>query len=581
MLVEHAGRRRDVGDADDRGLRPQRAFDHPRQPFVGARSCIGNVRRPAPVSVHSASRPGGSALTLAARCAPSAEEQSCPARPTTSCCRRRAWSCWSDRRVPGSRRGRTRTSRRRQIVSSDRLRGIVGDGEDDLAASTDAFALLEQIVAHRLRPPADDGRRHARPRARARARRGSTSPVATAVHDRRGRVRDVRQPNAGHGTARGQGRARSGPVATGAPRPRAARRLDGRVRSRHSRSRRSCGPRRRRLRRAASGLAAAQAEAPVGLRFGLQIPAFAWPGGAAELRTRSARDRGRRRGRGLLEHLGDGPLPPDPDVRTGMARHARELHDAAFLAGVTERVTLGTLVTGVTYRNVAHLGKIVGDPRCLERRPRRLRPRARVVRTQHAAYGWDFPPMRRCGPALLEDTLQVLPLWGKGAPPFEGRAQSRCPTRRAIRGPLQAHVPILVGGNGERRTLRLAAQYADACNIIGDVDVVAWSSAAVLHALATTSGAIRPASRSNATFAPRRSSVRGRDRARRPSSTACGRADARRALRRDRQRRHGRRPHRPLPRPGRRRGADRDRQPPRSRRPSPVERFAPVIAAFR
>jgi alkanesulfonate monooxygenase SsuD/methylene tetrahydromethanopterin reductase-like flavin-dependent oxidoreductase (luciferase family) len=73
---------------------------------------------------------------------------------------------------------------------------------------------------------------------------------------------------------------------------------------------------------------------------------------------------------------------------------------------------------------------------------------------------------------MLEDALQLLPLlWGKGSPRFEGRtitvSEAICYPR-----PLQERVPILVGGSGERRTLRLVARYADACNLFGDAAVV-------------------------------------------------------------------------------------------------------------
>jgi alkanesulfonate monooxygenase len=70
--------------------------------------------------------------------------------------------------------------------------------------------------------------------------------------------------------------------------------------------------------------------------------------------------------------------------------------------------------------------------------------------------------------ALLEDALQALPLlWGPGAPAFEGRvisiAECIC-YPRPIQDP---RPPIMVGGGGERKTLRLVAQYADACNVFG------------------------------------------------------------------------------------------------------------------
>jgi alkanesulfonate monooxygenase SsuD/methylene tetrahydromethanopterin reductase-like flavin-dependent oxidoreductase (luciferase family) len=90
---------------------------------------------------------------------------------------------------------------------------------------------------------------------------------------------------------------------------------------------------------------------------------------------------------------------------------------------------------------------------------------------ENAALGIPFPPLAERY-ALLEDALRFLPLfWGKGAPEFEGSVlrvrEALCYPR-----PLQEHVPILVGGNGERRTLQLAARHADACNIIGEADVV-------------------------------------------------------------------------------------------------------------
>ena len=99
---------------------------------------------------------------------------------------------------------------------------------------------------------------------------------------------------------------------------------------------------------------------------------------------------------------------------------------------------------------------------------------------EHAAYGWTFPPTDERY-ALLEDALEFLPLlWGKGAPAYKGRVID-VPEALCYPRPLQEHVPILVGGVGERRTLRLVAQYADACNIIGDVDTV-MHKAAVLRA---------------------------------------------------------------------------------------------------
>src|SRR5262249_4632284 len=74
---------------------------------------------------------------------------------------------------------------------------------------------------------------------------------------------------------------------------------------------------------------------------------------------------------------------------------------------------------------------------------------------------------------LLEDTLGLLPvMWGPGSPAFHGRVLDVSETICYPR-PVQEHVPILVGGSGEKRTLRLAARYADACNLFGEAEEVA------------------------------------------------------------------------------------------------------------
>jgi len=143
----------------------------------------------------------------------------------------------------------------------------------------------------------------------------------------------------------------------------------------------------------------------------------------------------------------------------------------SYLAACTERVRLGALVTGVTYRNVAHLGKIVATLDVLSAGRAVCGLGLAWFREEHLAYGWEFPGVRERY-ALLEDALRLLPLmWGKGSPGFEGRVLS-VPEAMCYPRPVQEHVPIVVGGNGERRTLRLAARYADAANVLGDLATV-------------------------------------------------------------------------------------------------------------
>ena len=163
----------------------------------------------------------------------------------------------------------------------------------------------------------------------------------------------------------------------------------------------------------------------------------------------------------------------------------------AYIAAVTTQMRLGTLATSISYRNVAHLGKIIATLDVLSGGRAVCGLGAGWFDAEARAYGYAFPSLGERY-AVLEDALQLLPLlWGKGTPSFEGRAL-HVPEALCYPRPLQEHLPILVAGNGERRTLRLAATYGDACNIIGDADVVA-RKVAVLHAHCDAAGRDREA----------------------------------------------------------------------------------------
>jgi alkanesulfonate monooxygenase SsuD/methylene tetrahydromethanopterin reductase-like flavin-dependent oxidoreductase (luciferase family) len=128
------------------------------------------------------------------------------------------------------------------------------------------------------------------------------------------------------------------------------------------------------------------------------------------------------------------------------------------------------LVTGVTYRNVGQLGKIIATLDVLSGGRAVCGLGLAWFEQEHRAYGWPFPATSDRY-ALLEDALQVLPmLWGPGHPAFAGRVLS-LPDTTCYPRPLH-QVPIVLGGGGERRTLRLAAQYADAANVMGDAPTV-------------------------------------------------------------------------------------------------------------
>jgi alkanesulfonate monooxygenase SsuD/methylene tetrahydromethanopterin reductase-like flavin-dependent oxidoreductase (luciferase family) len=130
------------------------------------------------------------------------------------------------------------------------------------------------------------------------------------------------------------------------------------------------------------------------------------------------------------------------------------------------------LVTGVTYRNPAHLAKIVATLDVLSGGRAVCGLGAAWFEREHTAYGWAFPSARE-RLDLLEDALRLLPLmWGKGSPSFDGRAIS-VPEAMSYPRPLQDKIPIVVGGSGEKRTLKLVAQYADGCNFFGGPENVA------------------------------------------------------------------------------------------------------------
>jgi alkanesulfonate monooxygenase SsuD/methylene tetrahydromethanopterin reductase-like flavin-dependent oxidoreductase (luciferase family) len=143
-----------------------------------------------------------------------------------------------------------------------------------------------------------------------------------------------------------------------------------------------------------------------------------------------------------------------------------------YLAAATRTIELGCLVSCVTYRNVAHLGKIVATLDVLSGGRAWCGLGAGWYEAEHAGYGWRFPPAAE-RLDLLEDALRLLPvLWGPGTKPFHG-TRIDVPEALCYPRPLRAKVPILVGGSGERRTLPLVARYADACNLMGDAATVA------------------------------------------------------------------------------------------------------------
>jgi F420-dependent oxidoreductase-like protein len=138
-----------------------------------------------------------------------------------------------------------------------------------------------------------------------------------------------------------------------------------------------------------------------------------------------------------------------------------------YLAGRTERMTLGVLVTGVMYRHPGLLAKIVTTLDVLSEGRARLGIGASWYEREQRGLGVPLVPVGERF-ERLEETLQIcLQMWSDDNGPYQGRHYQLAETLCVPQPVRQPRPPILIGGGGERKTLRLVARYADACNLFG------------------------------------------------------------------------------------------------------------------
>ena len=137
----------------------------------------------------------------------------------------------------------------------------------------------------------------------------------------------------------------------------------------------------------------------------------------------------------------------------------------SFVAAKTERLRLGLLVTGVTYRHPGLLAKTVTTLDVLSGGRAMLGIGAAWYEREHLALGVPYPPVAERF-ERLEEALQICgQMWSDNEGPYAGKHYQLAETI-CVPAPLQVpRPPILIGGAGEKKTLRLVAQYADACNI--------------------------------------------------------------------------------------------------------------------
>jgi F420-dependent oxidoreductase-like protein len=144
-----------------------------------------------------------------------------------------------------------------------------------------------------------------------------------------------------------------------------------------------------------------------------------------------------------------------------------------FLAAHTQQARLGTLVTGVHYRHPGVLIKQVTTLDVLSQGRANLGIGAGWYERESTGLGVPFPPLKDRF-ERLDETLQIAHAMFRGsAEPFYGKHFRLAEPINSPPPISQPHPPILVGGGGERKTLRLVAQYADACNLFGGPDEVA------------------------------------------------------------------------------------------------------------
>ena len=144
-----------------------------------------------------------------------------------------------------------------------------------------------------------------------------------------------------------------------------------------------------------------------------------------------------------------------------------------FVAGCTERLRLRLLVTGVTYRHPGLLAKTVTTLDVLSGGRAELGIGAAWYEREHLGLGVPFPPMAERF-ERLEEALQIcLQMWSADDGAYDGKHYQLAAT---LCSPMPVSSPrprIMIGGGGEKKTLRLVAQYADACNIFGGVNEIA------------------------------------------------------------------------------------------------------------
>jgi F420-dependent oxidoreductase-like protein len=207
------------------------------------------------------------------------------------------------------------------------------------------------------------------------------------------------------------------------------------------------------------------------MKVGLQLPNFTWPGAPAKFPARLARiaraaDRAGFDSLWVMDHFFQ---IGGPERRSGLGPAEDEMLECyttlGYLAGLTKRVRLGAMVTGVIYRHPGILVKTVTTLDVVSGGRAYFGIGAAWFEREARGLGVPFPPIKERF-ERLEETLQITQqMWSGDNGPYTGRHFQLVETLCHPEPLSKPHPPILIGGMGEKQTLRLVAKYADACNL--------------------------------------------------------------------------------------------------------------------
>jgi F420-dependent oxidoreductase-like protein len=207
------------------------------------------------------------------------------------------------------------------------------------------------------------------------------------------------------------------------------------------------------------------------VQIGLQIPDFTWPAGPAQLGPELARvattaDQAGFEFLAVMDHFFQIGVvgPPEHEMLEAYTT-------LGYLAGQTSRIRLLTLVTGAVYRHPGILAKTVTTLDVLSGGRAWLGIGAAWNEEESRGLGIPFPPVAERF-ERLEETLQIcLQMWSGDQTPISGRHYQLERPMNSPQALSRPHPPIMIGGGGERKTLRLVARYAQACNLFPGPDL--------------------------------------------------------------------------------------------------------------